>query len=107
MVIKQYDIFQVNLDPAVGREMKKTRPCLVISPNDTNDFLGTIIIAPLTTKYHPYPTRIKTTLNKKEGWIVLDQIKTLDKKRFIKKLGHLNDTAAGNVKSIIKEMLVD
>lgn len=107
MVIKQYDIFQINLDPAIGHEMKKTRPCLVVSPDDMNDSLETVIIAPLTTKKHAYPTRVKTTLNKKEGWIVLDQIKTLDKKRFIKKLGHLNDSAIGNVKSIIKEMLVD
>ena len=107
MVIRQYDIFKVSLDPAIGREMKKTRPCLVISPDDMNDLLGTVIIAPLTTKYHPYPTRVKTVLNKKEGWIALDQIKTLDKKRLVKKLGHLNDIAVGNVRATIKEILVD
>ena len=107
MIIKQYDIFQVNLDPAVGHEMKKTRPCVVLSPNEMNSCLETIIVAPLTSKYHAYPTRTKVILNKKTGYIVLDQIKTLDRKRFIKKLGALTFVAIKDVKTIIKEMMVE
>jgi mRNA interferase MazF len=107
MIIKQYGIYLINLDPTIGHEIKKIRPCLVISPNEMNDNIETTIIAPLTTKSHNYPTRLKTKLNDKECWIVLDQIRTVDKKRFIKKLNDLGIKDIEETKNIIREMLVD
>jgi mRNA interferase MazF len=107
MVISQYEVFLVNLDPRVGREIKKTRPCLVISPNEMNNFIGTIIVAPMTTKSKSYPTRVKTIFNKKTGFIVLDQIRTIDKSRFVQKLGKINMDAVTSVKAVIREMLVE
>jgi mRNA interferase MazF len=97
----------VNLDPTIGHEIKKTRPCLVISPDEMNRNIQTVIIAPLTTKSHKYPTRIPVTLLNKKGWIVLDQIRTIDNKRIIKKTGSINNETIFKVKNIIKEMLVD
>jgi len=107
MVVNQYDVFLINLDPTIGHEIQKTRPCLVISPNEMNSTIQTIIIAPMTTKSHAYPTRISVYFEKKEGWIVLDQIRTVDRKRLIKKLGEITPTEIGKVKSTIQEMLVD
>lgn len=107
MVIKQYDIFLISLDPTVGHEIKKVRPCIVISPNEMNDHISTIIIAPMTTRSHSYPTRVPIELEGKKGWIVLDQLRALDKKRFVKKLGKLNKEAILNVKRVIQEMLVE
>ena len=107
MVINQYDIFLINLDPTIGHEIKKVRPCLVISPNEMNNLLHTIIISPMTTKSHPYPTRVKAALEKKEGWIVLDQIRTVDRKRIVKKLGKIKKKEIESVKNILQEMLVD
>ena len=103
----QYDIFLINLDPTVGHEIKKTRPCLVISPDEMNNNLSTVIIAPMTTKTHDYPTRVKAALQGKTGWIVLDQIRTVDKRRLVKKLGALDRNTVVKVKAVIKEMLVD
>ena len=107
MVIKQYDIFLISLDPTIGHEIKKVRPCVVISPNEMNDHISTIIIAPMTTRSHSYPTRILIEFEGKKGWIALDQIRAIDKKRFLKKLGKLNKEAIYNIKKIIQEMLVD
>jgi len=107
MVINQYDIFLIDLDPALGHEMKKIRPCVVLSPDEINKNIQTIIIAPMTTKSHPYPSRIKIIFQDKIGWIVLDQIKTVDKDRLIKKIGVLDDKIIINVKNVIREMLVD
>jgi len=104
--MKQYDIYQVNLDPTVGHEIKKTRPCVIISPNEMNDFLSTIIIAPMTTKSHNYPTRIKAHFQNKNGWIVLDQIRTIDKARLVKILGKLEFDKIKELKNTINEMLV-
>lgn len=87
MEINQYEIFLVNMDPTVGSEIKKTRSCLVVSPNELNYHLRTVIVAPMTTKSHKYPTRIKVIHNNQTGWVVLDQIRTIDKRRIIKKLG--------------------
>ena len=107
MVIKQYDIFLISLDPTIGHEIKKVRPCIVISPNEMNEHISTIIIAPMTTQSHSYPTRISIEFEGKKGWIVLDQIRALDKKRFVEKLGKLNKESISNVKMVIQEMLVD
>jgi mRNA interferase MazF len=103
----QYDVYLINLDPTTGHEIKKTRPCLVISPDEMNDNLQTIIIAPMTTKSHDYPSRVKVDFQNKTGWIVLDQIRTVDKKRLTEKLGIIDRKTVQRVKSVIKEMLVD
>lgn len=107
MEIKQYQIVLVNLDPTVGREIKKTRPCVVISPDEMNKYLQTIIVAPMTSKSKKYPTRIEVFQNNTVGWVVIDQIRTIDKERISKILGKLSDTEIEKVKSVIKETLVD
>ena len=105
--MEQYSICIVNLDPTIGHEMKKTRPCVVISPNEMNLNISTIIIAPMTTKSHIYPTRIPLTFQGKKGFIVLDQIRTIDKDRIVKKLGKLTSNKIIEVKKVLNEMLVE
>ncbi|GAB5466959.1 MAG: type II toxin-antitoxin system PemK/MazF family toxin [Candidatus Kapaibacteriales bacterium] len=107
MVILQYDIFNVDLNPTVGSEINKTRPCLVISPNEINNNLNTVIIAPLTSSNKKYPTRIRLTHKNREGYIALDQIRTIDKSRLINKQGAINPSTVQKVKLIIKETFVD
>lgn len=107
VVIQQYEIYLIDLDPAQGHEIQKTRPCLVITPNEMNNSIGTVIIAPMTTKSHDYPTRVSVNFHNKQGWIVLDQIRTVDKKRLIKKLGMLESDTIQKTKEILGEMLVD
>lgn len=107
MEINQYRIVLVNLDPTIGSEIKKTRPCVVISPDEMNKYLRTIVIAPITTSSKNYPTRIKIRHDKKDGWIVLDQIRTVDKKRIIKIFESLNNREIKKVKSTIRETFVD
>ncbi len=107
MVINQYEVFLIDLDPTKGHEIQKTRPCLVISPNEMNKTIGTVIIAPMTTKSHDYPTRVELEFQEKSGWIVLDQIRTVDKIRLIKKLGKIKEDEIIKVKDVLREMLVD
>ena len=107
MELNQYQIVLVNLDPTIGSEMKKTRPCVIISPNEMNKYLQTIVIAPMTRNSKPYPTRVEVKHNKTKGWIVLDQIRTIDRKRVIKSLGALNEKEIYNVKITIKETYVE
>ena len=107
MVTKQYDVFLISLDPTIGHEIKKTRPCVILSPDEMNRHISTVIIAPLTSKSRKYPTRIPTKLKRKKGWIVLDQIRTVDKRRCIKKIGGIDVSTIVKVKETIKEMLVD
>ena len=107
MEVRQYEIHLISLDPTIGREITKTRPCVVISPNEMNANIGTVIIAPMTTKSHAYPTRVALTFQGKSGWIVLDQLRTVDKRRLIKRLGKLNESTVKKVKAVIREMLVD
>ena len=90
MEVKQYQIILVNLDPTIGSEIKKTRPCVVISPDEMNKHLRTVVIAPMTTSSKHYPTRIEVKHDNKIGWIVLDQIRTIDKHRIIRLLGRLS-----------------
>ena len=106
-MVKQYEVHLINLDPTVGHEIKKTRPCLIVSPDEMNDNISTVIIAPMTTKSHSYPTRVEVTFNGKQGWIVLDQIRTVDKTRLVKKIGKIEHKIIIEVKQILKEMLVD
>lgn len=107
MDLKQYQIVLVNLDPSFGSEMKKTRPSVIISPNEMNKFLQTIVIAPMTSSSKSYPTRIEVNHNNKKGWIVLDQIRTVDRQRIIKVLGNLTEKEIQKVKIILKETFVD
>ena len=107
MEIKQYDIAIVNLDPTMGSEIKKTRPCIVISPNEMNRHLQTIVIAPLTSTSKPYPTRIEIKNKKAKGWIVLDQIRTVDRQRITKVTGKLTEENILDTKAILKETYID
>ncbi|MEI6265470.1 MAG: type II toxin-antitoxin system PemK/MazF family toxin [Sphingobacteriia bacterium] len=107
MEVTQYQVVLVNLDPTIGSEMKKTRPCVIISPNEMNKYLQTIIIAPITSSSKSYPTRVFLKNTKVKGWIVLDQIRTIDRQRVIKQLGVLTEKEILSVKSIIRETFVD
>jgi len=107
MEIRQYEIFLLNLDPTVGSEMKKVRPCVVISPNEMNRYLQTVVIAPVTSSSKPYPTRVEITLEEIKGWIVLDQIRSVDRIRIIRSLGRLTEKEIDKVKSVIRETYVD
>ena len=107
MEISQYHVYLVNLDPTIGHEIKKTRPCVVLSPNEMNNNISTIIISPMTTKSHNYPTRIPLTFSAKKGWIVLDQIRTIDKERIVKELGSINKNTVVTIKKVLIEMLID
>jgi mRNA interferase MazF len=105
--MEQYTICLVNLDPTVGHEIKKTRPCVIVSPDEMNRNIATVIIVPLTTKARAFPTRVPLTFRGKNGWIVLDQIRTVDKRRIVRKLGRLNSNKILEVKNILNEMLVE
>jgi mRNA interferase MazF len=107
MELRQYQIVLVNLNPTIGNEIKKTRPCVVISPNEMNRFLQTIVLAPMTSSSKMYPTRIEVNHDNKKGWIVIDQIRTVDRKRIFKILGDLTEKEITNVKYVIKETFVD
>ena len=107
MELSQYQIVLVNLDPTIGSEIKKTRPCVIISPNEMNNHLQTIVIAPITSTSKPYPTRIQIEHENSNGWIVLDQIRTVDRQRIIKVLDALSEKEIEKIKSIIKETYVE
>ena len=105
--MNQYDIVLVNLDPTVGSEIQKTRPSVIVSPDEINHNLQTIVISPMTTASRKYPTRVEVKHNGKTGWIAIDQIRTIDKVRVIKILGTLSKSEIWEVKSVIKETFVD
>jgi len=107
MDLNQYSIVLVNLDPTVGSEIQKTRPCVIISPDEMNRFLRTIIIAPMTSQSKDYPTRVKVNQNNKHGWIMIDQIRTIDKLRIIKVFDKLSENEIEKIKLVIKETFVD
>lgn len=102
--VKRFDVFIVNLDPTTGHEIKKSRPCLVISPDEMNRYISTVIVAPMTTKGRDYPTRISCTFQGKDGQIVLDQIRTIDKARLSKRLGRIDSKYQTEVISKLIEM---
>jgi mRNA interferase MazF len=108
MVVKQYDVYSVPLDPTLGHEVNKTRPCVVVSPDVMNRYLQTVMIAPMTTKSHPYPTRVAVHFKGKAGFVVLDQLRTIDRMRLGKHLGSISPpNVIAQIKAILKEMLVD
>ena len=104
VAVKRFDVFLVSLDPTVGSEMKKTRPCVIVSPDEMNRHIGTVVVAPLTTKGNNYPSRVILTFRGKKGQVVLDQIRTVDKARLVKKLGSLADGTAKTVSRRLVEM---
>lgn len=107
MEINQYQIVLVNLGPTIGSEIKKTRPCVVISPQEMNKYLRTIVIAPMTTSSKKYPTRVEIKHDNEIDWVVLDQIRTIDKQRVIKALGRLSNLEIKELKEVLKEIYVD
>ena len=107
MELKQYSIVLVNLDPTIGSEIKKTRPCVILSPDEINRFLNTIVVAPMTTNLKKYPTRIQVKHNNKKGMVAIDQIRTIDKSRIIKKFDRLSKSEIEKCKDIIRETFVD
>ncbi|MEH6703861.1 MAG: type II toxin-antitoxin system PemK/MazF family toxin [Galbibacter orientalis] len=107
MDLKQYSIVLVNLDPTIGSEIKKTRPCVIISPNEINKHLDTIVLAPMTTNLKKYPTRVSVKHNGKKGMIAIDQIRTVDKIRIIRIFENLTEAEIENCKEVIKETFVD
>jgi mRNA interferase MazF len=98
------DVFLVNLDPTVGREIRKTRPCVVVSPDDLNAHLATFIVAPLTTGSHPYPFRIPCKVAGKAGHIILDQLRTVDRRRLARRVGRLSAAAMNSTLKVLQEM---
>ena len=104
MEVSRFDVFLVTLDPTIGHEIKKTRPCTVISPDEMNHHVGTVIVAPMTTKGRDYPTRVACTFQGVDGQVVLDQVRTVDKTRLVKKLGRLSSAAADRVLGVLIEM---
>jgi mRNA interferase MazF len=107
MVVKRFDVYLVNLDPTIGSEIKNTRPCLTISPDEMNRWIRTVIVAPMTTKGQPYPTRVPCKFQGKEGQVVLDQIRTVDKSRLVQKLGRIDKAAQREVLVTIAEMFAE
>lgn len=104
MVVSRFDVYHVNLDPTIGTEIRKTRPCAVISPDEMNRHIATVIVAPLTPKGQPYPSRVQCRFEGKDGQVVLDQIRTVDKVRLVNKLGRLNRQAQQAVLAVLAEM---
>lgn len=104
MVVKRFDVYLINLDPTIGGEIRKTRPCLVVSPDEMNRFIRTVIVAPMSTKGTTYPTRVACKFRGRRGQVVLDQIRTVDKSRLVTKLGRLDNQTQGEVLSILGEM---
>lgn len=107
MVVNRFDVFLVNLDPTIGSEIKKTRLCLIISPNEINHYISTVIVAPMTTKGQPYPTRVTCQFQGKEGQIVLEKIRTIDKIRLVKLLGQITTEEQKAVLDILAEIFAE
>ena len=104
MVVNRFDVYLINLDPTIGSEIQKTRPCLIISPDEMNQHIRTVIVAPMTTAGKDYPTRVTCKFKKKKGQIVLDQIRTIDKKRLIKKVGTIDPEIQLEVISVLQRL---
>ncbi len=104
MTVKRFEVYQVNLDPTIGKEIKKVRPCLVISPDEINRFLATVIVAPMTTQKHEYPSRVACKFQGKDGQIILDQIRAVDKSRLAKKMGKIDGKTQTKVLEVLSEM---
>ena len=104
MVVKRFDVFLIALDPTMGSEIKKTRPCLVISPDEMNAYISTVIVAPMTTKARSYPTRVSCRFRGKAGQVVLDQLRTVDRVRLVRRLSRVSDAVQAQILSALTEM---
>jgi mRNA interferase MazF len=104
MGLDRFEVFLINLDPTVGSDIQKTRPCLVVSPDEINHHIRTVIVAPLTTKGQSYPTRVPCRFKGKAGQVVLDQLRAVDRSRLIKKLGRIDGKTAAAVLDVLQEM---
>lgn len=104
MGVKRFEVYRVHLDPTVGSEIRKSRPCVVVSPDEMNRHIRTVIVAPMTTKGQPYPTRVECRFAGKEGQVVLDQIRTVDKRRLVDRLGELDEEAGNGALAVLREM---
>lgn len=104
MVIHRFEVWLVNLDPTLGSEIRKTRPALIVSPDEMNHAIATVIIAPMTTKGRDYPTRVACVFQGKSGQVVLDQLRTVDKQRLVKRLGVIESVTADAVLSVLAEV---
>ena len=102
--MKRFDVYLINLDPTIGKEIKKTRPCLVISPDEMNDYISLVIVAPMTSRIRDYPTRVTCIFRGTKGQIVLDQIRTVEKTRLIKRLGVIDEKSQYEMMRILQEM---
>lgn len=100
----RFEVYLVSLDPTQGHEIQKTRPCVVISPDEMNHHIATVIVAPMTSKGRDYPSRIPLTFQRKKGQIVLDQIRTVDKIRLVKRMGKLDNDTAAQMLEVLREM---
>ena len=107
VVIRRFEVYLVALDPTIGRQIKKTRPCAVVSPDEMNAHISTVIVAPMTTRGRPYPTRIPCRFRRKAGQVVLDQLRTVDKARLVGKLGALAPATQKEVLSALSEMFAE
>lgn len=107
LVPRRGDVFLVSLEPTVGSEIRKTRPCLVVSPDELNQHLRTVIVAPLTTGGHPYPFRVACRFQRRQGVTVLDQLRTVDSQRLVRRLGRLSPAAVSTSLEILREMFVE
>jgi mRNA interferase MazF len=107
MVVRRFDVYLVNLDPTIGSEIKKTRPCLIISPDEMNRSIATVIVAPMTTKGRTYPTRVACRFQDKDGQIVLDQLRTVDKARLVRRLGRIDEQTQAEVLAVLAEMFAE
>jgi mRNA interferase MazF len=104
MAVNRFEVYSVNLDPTVGSEIRKVRPCLVVSPDEMNHYIRTVIVAPMTTKGQAYATRVACRFQGKRGQVVLDQIRTVDRERLTRKLGRLDPKTAAKVLEVLQEM---
>ena len=104
LVISRFDVYLVSLDPTQGHEIRKTRPCVVISPDEMNHNIGTVIVVPMTTKGRVYPSRIPLTFRRKKGQLVLDQVRTVDKTRLVRRLGKVDANTAAKTLAVLQEM---
>jgi mRNA interferase MazF len=107
MVVKRFDVYLVNLDPTVGSEIRKTRPCLIVSPDEMNRHIATVIVAPMTTRGRDYPTRVGCRFQGKDGQVVLDQLRTTDKARLVRRLGRINKSTQEAVLATLAELFAE
>ncbi|MGH6914005.1 MAG: type II toxin-antitoxin system PemK/MazF family toxin [Geminicoccales bacterium] len=103
-MVARFDVYLVSLDPTRGSEIQKTRPCVIVSPDEMNAWLRTVIVAPMTTTLRAYPSRVTLTFAGKKGQVALDQIRTIDKTRLVRKLGRVDDSAAIEIASVLTDM---